>query len=276
MDGQNPMKVVQRRLFAPAKINLYLEVVNRRKDNYHNIISVMQTVSLYDRITIEPRPRALSLFCNRADLPADTRNLALRAAAALKKTAGVARGAAITLEKNIPLGAGLGGGSSDAAAVLKGLIDLWDVRLPRRELVKLAASLGADVPFFLTGGRARATGIGDRLTPLPVKREQWYILVNPGFPVSTPWVYGNLRLPLTKRPENTKITKLFNRLEEVVLPHYPAIRKIKDILAAKGIKAMMSGSGATVFGVLSNELEGKELQLALKKHRWQTWVVHTV
>lgn len=270
------MTIGQVLIDAPAKINLFLEVVNRRKDNYHTIISVMQAVSLYDRISIDPRPRALSLSCNRADLPTDVRNLAMRAAVALKKKAGVSRGAAITLEKNIPLGAGLGGGSSDAAAVLKGLIDLWDIRLPRRELAALAASLGADVPFFLAGGRAQATGIGDRLTPLPVKRKQWYILVNPGFPVSTPWVYGNLRFPLTKRPKNNRITKLFNRLEEVVLPHYPAIRKIKDILAAEGIKAVMSGSGSTVFGVLSGEHEGKTLQRVLKKHRWQTWVVHTV
>ena len=261
---------------APAKINLFLEVRNRRKDNYHNIVSVMQTVSLYDRISIDAHPSKLSLTCRGADLPVDSRNLAMRAAVALKKKTGVSCGAAITLEKDIPLGAGLGGGSSDAAAVLKGLISLWNIRMSHRTLVALAATLGADVPFFLAGGRARATGIGDRLTPLPVKRKQWYILINPGFPVSTPWVYGKLQFPLTKRQENTKITKLFNRLEEVVLPCYPAIRGINDILAAKGVSAMMSGSGASVFGLLSGQQEGKALQTALKKHRWKTWVVHTV
>ncbi|MGA2090040.1 MAG: 4-(cytidine 5'-diphospho)-2-C-methyl-D-erythritol kinase [Endomicrobiales bacterium] len=273
MDRPNPMTVV---IEAPAKINLFLEVVNRRKDNYHNIISIMQSVSLYDRITIEPHPRALSLSCNWADLPTDSRNLAMRAAVALKEKTGVRCGAAIRLEKNIPLGAGLGGGSSDAAGVLKGLINLWDIRVSRREQVQLATSLGADVPFFLKGGRARATNIGDRLISLPVKRKQWYILVNPGISVSTPWVYGKLRFPLTKRPENNRITKLFNRLEEVVLPHYPAIRKIKDILTAEGIKSMMSGSGATVFGIVSGEREGTALQKVLKKYRWKTWVVHTV
>lgn len=261
---------------APAKINLYLEVINRRKDGYHNIVSVMQAVSLFDRLTIEPRPRALSLDCSLPGLPTDGRNLVMRAAQALRKKAGIRAGAAITLEKNIPLGAGLGGGSSDAAAALAGLMALWKVRLSRRALLELASGLGADVPFFLGSGRALANGIGDCLTPLPAGRKKWYLLVNPGHPVATPWVYSHLQFPLTKRTENNRISRLFNRLEEVVLPQFPAVRKIKDVLKAEGVPALMSGSGATVFGVLAGERQGRCLQRALKKHRWRTWVVHTV
>lgn len=278
---------------APAKINLYLEVLNKRRDGYHNLESVMQTVSLYDRIVIEARPKALSLVCSRKDLPTDKRNLAMRAAILLKEETGVKKGARIILEKNIPLGAGLGGGSSDAAAVLKGLCALWDLKLPEKTLISLAGKLGADVPFFMKGGMAVARGIGERLTPLiPVRKikKAHFILIYPGFPVSTPWVYQNLRFPLTFKQKISNIKKLleggsppsvwgkhlFNRLEEVVFPQYPMIEHTRKALEREGCFSLMSGSGSTVFGLVSTKKAGERVLSRLKRATGSVWLVEAI
>ncbi|MHB9154113.1 MAG: 4-(cytidine 5'-diphospho)-2-C-methyl-D-erythritol kinase [Endomicrobiales bacterium] len=277
-------------LLAPAKINLYLEVKGRRRDGYHTIESIMQTVSLFDRITLEARPKRISLECSLPGLPADKKNLAFRAAALLKEELGERRGARIVLEKNIPLGAGLGGGSSDAAAVLKGLLILWNRTLPKKTLVRLASRLGADVPFFLSGGTAVARGIGEKLTPLKNIRKAWYILVYPGYPVSTPWVYKNLRFPLTNKQKITKIRKLledshpsylwgrylFNRLEEVVLSEFPDIADIKRLLERGGCKTLMSGSGSTVIGLVSTKEKGERVLAELNKRKQNIWLVEAI
>ena len=278
------------KILAPAKINLFLEVKNRRPDGYHNIDSVMQAVSLCDRITIVPDKTDLSLRCSLPELPCDEKNLALKAALRLKKELGVATGARITLEKNIPLGAGLGGGSSDAAAVLKGLLRLWKRSMPEKDLVKLAAGIGADVPFFFKGGAASVKGIGDIVEPLGKVPTAWFILINPGFGVPTPLVYQNLRLPLTKRRKINRIKQLlvqgippaawgrhlFNRLEEEVLPNYPEIRYIKGILEGMNLDCLMSGSGSTVFGLLPSYEKGREIKSKLTQHKWGVWVVKSV
>lgn len=280
------------KVLAPAKINLFLEVKNRRPDGYHNLESVMHTVSLYDEITLAPQRSGLTLVCSRKDLPTDERNLAMKAAVALKKKLGVSAGARITLKKRIPLGAGLGGGSSDAAAVLKGLLALWKKELPPRELNSLAASIGADVPFFLTGGTAIARGIGDRITPLRNVQPALFLLIYPGFGVSTPWVYKHLSFPLTRKQKITRMKAqlasgfpprmwgrhLFNRLEEVVFPQYPGIRHVKDLLHDLGCHSLMSGSGSTIFGLIpsSKEGEGKRIWSKLKKCYKDIWLVESV
>lgn len=275
------------RLRAPAKINLFLEVKNRRSDGYHTIESVMQTVTLFDEITIEPRQTGLSLACSRADLPTDERNLALRAAVSLQRELGITDGARITLKKVIPLGAGLGGGSSDAAAVLNGLLKLWKKRLPAERLNRLAARLGADVPFFLSGGTAITLGIGEKVTSLAGVKSARFVLVYPGFGVSTAWVYQHLRFPLTRKQKITKISAqltsgfpsrewggcLYNRLEEVVFPAYPVIARIKEELRQLGCSSLMSGSGATVFGLLPSSGDGELIRSRLKKRYGDVWLV---
>jgi 4-diphosphocytidyl-2-C-methyl-D-erythritol kinase len=284
-----PARAVQLR--APAKINLFLEVKNRRPDGYHNIDTVFQTVSLFDRLTFRPHPTDLLLTCSRPDLPVDERNLAMRAAITLRAAAGTRKGARLGLEKNIPLGAGLGGGSSDAAAVLTGLARLWNLRISKKELVRIAAGLGADVPFFLEGGTALASGIGDRIEQLPSLQPSWFILIYPGFPVSTPWVYKNLRFPLTNKQKIITMRHhlqarampaqwsecLFNRLEDVVLPEHTLIRRIKGFLQKKGLRSLMSGSGSTIFGLLTSRGEGECIKAEIeKKHNWGVWVVKSV
>jgi 4-diphosphocytidyl-2-C-methyl-D-erythritol kinase len=183
------------KILAPAKINLFLEVKNKRKDGYHNIESIMQAVSLYDKLTITPNRGGIILKCSDKNLPTDEKNLAFRAAILLQNKLNISKGADIYLEKNIPIGAGLGGGSSDAAAVIKGLLRLWKRKLPDRVILALAKKLGADVPFFIMGGAAVATGIGEKLTKIKSVDTAGFLLVNPGFPIATKQVYNSLRFP---------------------------------------------------------------------------------
>jgi 4-diphosphocytidyl-2-C-methyl-D-erythritol kinase len=277
-------------IYAPAKVNLFLEITGRRPDGYHTLASIMQTVSLYDRLTITPRQSGITLRCNNPSLPVDERNLVVKAALRLQETLGTTAGAAITLEKNIPMGAGLGGGSSDAAAVLNGLLKLWKRRLPQEQLVTLAAGLGADVPFFLSGGTALARGIGDRLTPLPTVRPTALVLVYPGFGVATAGVYKQVRFPLTKPKKINKIKHLleqkapaqiwapylYNRLEDIVLPQQEKIRELKDQVASYGCPALMSGSGSTVFGITASLKQATLIASRIKQRSGGVWAVRTV
>src|SRR6266403_3429037 len=176
-------------LNAAAKVNLILEVLGKRDDGYHELVTVMQAVDLSDRITREDA--AVLELASGPGVPADGRNLALRAATALREAAGVTRGARITLDKRIPVAAGLGGGSADAAAVLLGLNRLWRLRWPVARLDEVATGLGMDVPFFLRGGTALATGRGERLAPLG-STSLGLVLVNPKFAVSTAEMYGRV------------------------------------------------------------------------------------
>lgn len=275
---------------APAKINIYLEVVNRRKDGYHNIESIMQTVSLFDRITINPAAEKLTLKCNIKDLPVDQSNLALKAAILLKNELKIKNGADIYLEKSIPMGAGLGGGSSDAAAVLKGLLHVWRQKLSNEKLLEIAEKLGSDVPFFLFGGTAIARGKGEKLEKLTKIQNANILLVNPGFGVATKTVYKNLQFPLTKKQKINRILGLFkgsgpqaqwgnamfNRLEDVVLPMYPDIRRIKDIFKSHGCSCLMSGSGSTVFGIMPDKKIGLKIKAVFDKSGYKSWLVKTI
>jgi 4-diphosphocytidyl-2-C-methyl-D-erythritol kinase len=278
------------KLKAPAKINLFLEVINRRPDGYHNIETIFQTVSLFDEIEIKPLKEKLILECSDPSIPNDERNLALKAAIALKKFLKTDLGAKIVLKKNIPSGAGLGGGSSDAACVIKGLLKLWKKRVTIKKLVLLAGKLGADVPFFLFGGTAYASGIGEKLKIIKNAQRSWFVLVNPRISIATKGVYQNLSFPLTNRQKINRIKPLlssrsmpkswrhniFNRLEEPVLPSYPEVLKVKNTLKNMGVISLMSGSGSTVFGVVDSKEEGKAVKSRLKKFPWDTWVVASV
>ncbi len=273
--------------YCPAKVNLYLKVVGRRADGYHNLVSVMQPLTLADELTLELSGTTVHLECNHPGLPTDERNLAMRAARLFQTVAGRPAGLRLRLHKRIPVAAGLGGGSSDAAGVLRGLNDLAGHPLTEADLHRLAARLGADVPFFLGEGPALARGIGTDLKALELP-EFWFVLINPGFAVDTGWVYRNLQLDGTRlsednllaavdsglqRPED--LSWLTNDLESVTLRRYPEMEAWKAALRQRGAQvALMSGSGPTVFGIFPDEESSGEAAATLRGGE-QVWVAMT-
>lgn len=275
-------------LSAAAKVNLALEVLSKRSDGYHEIATVMQTVDLADRLTLEDADR-LELRASAAGVPTDATNLALRAALALRDAAGITRGVRITLDKRIPVAAGLGGGSADAAAVLLGLNRLWGLRWPRPRLEAIAVTLGMDVPFFLRGGGVLATGRGEQLEPVEAGGSA-LVLVNPRFGSSTAEVYrrvtpamytdGKRALALiealrSRRPVRIAAS-LYNGLEAAVAPIHPEIGRMQAaLLAAGALGAAMSGSGPTVFGVARSFEQARQIRARLARASWMCWAVRT-
>lgn len=252
---------------APAKLNLGLKILRRREDGYHDIVSVLQTVDLCDRLVFTPAATGETLVrCDHPDVPSGPENLVFRAVEVLRRETGARRGVRVDLDKRIPTGAGLGGGSSNAAATLRALDRLWGLRLAPERLSGLAAGIGSDVPFFLTGGTAIATGRGERIRPVVWEDEFWYVLVYPGFPVSTARAYQNVRIGLTETgaygtfldfaEKSGRICAggLFACLENDFLPLVKAagrgVARILEALAAGGaVACSVSGSGSTLFGV---------------------------
>lgn len=250
------------KVLSPAKVNLFLRVLGKRPDGYHDIYSLMQPVSLFDEIDIEAGDgEGISISSDNPALPLGAENLAHRAASAFLKKLGKTKSVSIRIKKRIPVGAGLGGGSSNAASVLMGLNELTGAGFDEASLMELGSVLGSDVPFFILKSGALAKGRGTELKRVKLP-EFGYILVNPGYHVSTAWVYGNLGL--TKKLENNKLTYsaesfgdgleagglLYNDLESVTLKEHPDLAEYKSILVENGaLGALMSGSGPTVFGV---------------------------
>ena len=257
---------------APAKINLRLRVVGKRKDGYHLLDTIMVPVSLYDEIEITKAKgdRKVKVTCDDPLVPQGRKNLVYQAAVLLLEKSGIHAQVRIHIRKRIPVGAGLGGGSSDAAATLIGLNRLLGLRLPARKLEKLSLSLGADVPFFIRARPVRARGIGERLSALRKLPRLWAVILYPKFPVSTAWVYGKLRLKLTKPSANTSINSLLgnadglrkllvNDLEAVTMGRYPQIELLKSRLTQEGaIGALMSGTGSSVFGIFNSRLKSEQ------------------
>ncbi len=249
---------------CPAKINLALDVLRRREDGYHEVCMVMQEIGLYDTLTICLEGENVTLTSDCAELSVGEDNLIVRAANLFFQTAGLSARAKIHLQKRIPIGAGLAGGSTDAAGTLLGLNELHDGLFSLEKLMELGGRLGADVPFCLMKGCALAEGIGTDLTPLPLPPAYILVLAKPPFSVSTAAVYGGLRLnEKTKHPNMPKvieglhqgdwemiIANAGNVLEEVTASIHPQIQDFEEILRAEGANyACMSGSGPSVFGV---------------------------
>ena len=247
-------------LKAPAKVNYLLDVIRRRPDGYHDLRMVMQRVNLYDEITVSlTNTPGITVTCGKNGVPDGPGNIAWKAANELLVLAGGSHGADISITKNIPVAAGLGGGSSDAASVLMGMNELLHLGLSDQRLMEIGVKLGADVPFFIFKKTALAEGIGEALTVMPNMPTAWVLLVNPGVHVSTAWVYKNLQL--TNRGELAKLPSLYesvedicsifsNDLETVTIPAFPVIADIKDRMLGHGaLGSMMSGSGPTVFGL---------------------------
>ncbi|MBN2373418.1 4-(cytidine 5'-diphospho)-2-C-methyl-D-erythritol kinase [bacterium] len=267
------MSHLQVNIKAPAKINLGLNIIGKRTDGYHLIETFFQAVDLYDELCLSPEDSGVHLICDDTDLEIDAGNLAYKAAKKLLEYAAYPKGVRIHLNKHIPVGAGLGGGSSDAAATLKGLLQLYQLDITEADLRKIAGSLGADVPFFLNGPAAFGYGIGDILELSPPLPPFWVVIVKPGFSISTAWAYNKYDSRLTKSRNKIKILKyaiktadpqrigkaIFNDLESVCLADFPELIAIKDVLTGLGAcGALMSGSGSAVFGLFTDPGQAKE------------------
>ncbi|PJO42064.1 4-(cytidine 5'-diphospho)-2-C-methyl-D-erythritol kinase, partial [Lysinibacillus xylanilyticus] len=253
---------------APAKINLTLDVLYKRPDNYHEVEMVMTTVDLADRICLESREDGvIEIISTDNFVPNDHRNFAYQAARLVKDTYGIGQGVSITIEKEIPIAAGLAGGSSDAAATLKGLNELWNLGLSIDELAELGAKIGSDVSFCVYGGTALATGRGEKIQELPAPPNCWVVLAKPKIGVSTAEVYGGLKVEGLEHP-NTKqmmhaietedyellCKSLGNVLETVTFKLHPEVVMLKEQMKRFGADAtLMSGSGPTVFGLVDSE-----------------------
>ncbi len=293
---------------AHAKVNLFLDVVGKRSDGYHELVTLFERIDLADELVLERIPGGrIEVECDHPDLPRDGSNLVARAAEAYRKASGWEDGVRIRLKKRIPVAAGLGGGSSDAASTLQGMRELTGRSLPETKWRELARGLGSDVPFFLGPGPfALGRGRGDELEPVTAAARLWHLLVFPGFPVPTKSVYQAFRLPRERRsgqaftawagltPSRPDVTlliralrdrrvpqivdRLFNALEPTVERLYPALRRVKAVLKKRtGLAPRVSGSGSTVMAVCASRAEAEAAAQLLKKEEpdWQLFVAAT-
>ncbi|MBC7933228.1 MAG: 4-(cytidine 5'-diphospho)-2-C-methyl-D-erythritol kinase [Rubrivivax sp.] len=279
---------------AFAKINLGLRVKGRRVDGYHEISTVFQTITLHDSLTFELMPaESVELNCSDPDIPTDESNLVVRAAVALCARFGVRCGVRVELEKRIPAGGGLGGGSSDAAVTLIALAHLWNIETDKRELEEIGAPLGADVPFFLTGGTALGMGTGTDILSLEDAPKMHLAVAMPGVHVSTAEAYKRLNAPALTKAEgvaNLSVSRTEadfsgficgvtrNDFEAVVFGLYPEIERARDVLKGLGAhRALLSGSGSSVFGVFDSKEEVERACEALRDEvGWQVFACATL
>ncbi|MCY7334203.1 MAG: 4-(cytidine 5'-diphospho)-2-C-methyl-D-erythritol kinase [Pseudanabaena sp. CAN_BIN31] len=289
-------------LKAAAKINLYLEITANRPDGYHDLVMILQSIDLCDRVDIRKIDiDAIQVLCNNPEVPCDLTNLAYKAAALLQETFPSVGGMEIAIDKRIPMGAGLAGGSANAAAVLVGIDRLWDLGLTESQLCDFAAQLGSDIPFCVGGGTTLATGRGEILSPLPDLTDLVLVICKPRqIAIATAWAYQTFRsqgLLATSqiRDENlssqivaaiasggesapTKIGRLlYNDLERVVLPEYPEIAELKNkLLEQECLGAMMSGSGSTVFAIAADLDRAQQIAEAVRTDAIDVWVVKSL
>lgn len=264
-----------------AKINLGLDVIRRREDGYHEVKMVMQTLNLCDTLTIEKSDTtSITIQVGNAPLPADENNLIYKSANLLIQHCNLSQGVSISLQKEIPIAAGMAGGSTDAAATLLGMNQLFALGLSLEELQKLGVKIGADVPYCLQGGTALSEGIGEILTTLPAAPDCFVVVGKPEISVSTKYVYENLHAnslqyhpdidgmvaAITNKDLDGITKRMENVLETVTEKEYPVITDIKDLLKEKGAEnALMSGSGPTVFGIFTEEERAREAREALQQ-----------
>jgi 4-diphosphocytidyl-2-C-methyl-D-erythritol kinase len=269
------------KVLAPAKINLILEILGKRPDGYHEIRSLMQPISLFDILWIEARSEGSVVHCPGHPELENDHNLIRRAIGLLEKEIGSPLSFTIRLIKRIPIGGGLGGGSSDAAAILSNINRLLKSPVQPERLGALAAQVGSDVPFFLNNHTALALGRGERIEPWPAFPVWWYVLICPKFSISTSWAYSQVKFPLTPENETINIERLKeqrqipgkdllkNDLEKSILPAFPILREIKQALLEQGCQqALMSGSGSTVFGIWETQTRAAQAFHYLKRQGW--------
>lgn len=265
---------------APAKINLTLDVLYKRQDGYHEVEMVMTTIDLADRVELAPREDGqIVVEATASFVPQDQRNLAYQAAQLVKEKCGITQGVTITIEKQIPVAAGLAGGSSNAAATIKGLNQLWRLGLRVEEMAELGADIGSDVAFCVYGGTALATGRGEKIKPLPAPPPFWVVLAKPPIGVSTSHIYQQLNLKDVQVRPNTRqmiealetkdfqllVQSMGNVLESVTLKEYPLVKRLKEKMEGFGADGvLMSGSGPTVYGLTQRESRAQRLYNGLR------------
>ncbi len=259
-------------LNAYAKVNLTLDVRGRRPDGYHDVETVLHTLELHDTVVLREAEEGIRVVCDHRRVPSDEQNLVFRTAQLVRDVCGVPRGVEIELRKRIPPASGLGGGSSDAAVTLLGLAQLWKLRLDHGQLVELASQLGSDVPFFLVGGAALATGRGERLRFLPTLPTTWVVVACPEVEVSTAWAYAQLDLVAVRhRPDTERVVEalrredvaavakaLCNVFESLISQHHPQVAALKErMLGAGALGAAMTGTGPAVYGLFPGEADAR-------------------
>ena len=289
-------------LKAAAKINLYLEITGNRPDGYHDLVMILQSIDLCDRVDIRKiGTDEIQVTCTNPEVPCDRTNLAHKAAALMQSVYPEIGGMEIAIDKQIPMGAGLAGGSGNAAAVLVGIDRLWDLGLTQSQICDFAAQLGSDIPFCVTGGTALATGRGEILSPLPDLTDLVLVICKPRqIAIATAWAYQTFRaqeLLATSRVKDKNLSShmvaaiasggesapnkigrlLYNDLERVVLPEYPAIADLKNkLLDQECIGAMMSGSGSTVFVIAPDSDRAHQIAESVKTDEIDVWVVKSL
>ena len=270
---------------SPCKVNLLLNILGKRSDGFHELETLMQPVNLCDEISFERAGTGIQLSCSDKTLPVDSKNLVYRAAEKFLAAAKITAGVRIHLEKKIPMAAGLGGGSGNAATTLVALNELFDRPLPPSKIDELAASMGSDINFFLQSKPALATGRGEKVESLehfPALRGKAFLLIHPGFGIATPWAYQNLaRFPAALNGRKGRAQKLisklrtndwpavadglYNSLEAPALEKFPVLKLFQEFLVANGaLAALMSGSGSTTFAIAANASAGKALEEKFK------------
>lgn len=275
-------------LKVPAKINLFLRIIEKRPDGYHNIDTLMQAVSLYDELILEKSDQ-IEIVCEGLNEIKPEENLAYKAAKAIFEMADYP-GVKITIKKHIPQGAGLGGGSADAAFVVRGLIELYNLTMDKRELLRRMANLGADVPFFLGTGQARATGKGDILEHIELPTAYRVLIIKPKISINTGWAYQNVKILLTKAEKNIIldkrtdfadivriIDKFNNDFEHVAFAVSNDLAMIKkQLLSEKAIHASMSGSGSAMFGIFEKTAELEPVAARFVAEGFETFICEPV
>jgi 4-diphosphocytidyl-2-C-methyl-D-erythritol kinase len=279
-------------LQSPAKLNLYLSVLSRRKDGYHNIETLFERISLCDEITLKKKSSGINIRCSHRSVPSGPENLAYKAARALQKRFSVKKGIDIHIKKNIPVASGLGGGSSNAACVLLGLAELWELDIGKKELFEIGSQLGADVGFFLLQSPfAVGTGRGDKLILVKNDRILWHVLVDPGFGSSTAEAYSRINCSLTAKNGGAKIMidainkanygaakdLAHNSFENIILDENKKLAKLKERLLSLGAeKVYLSGSGPTLFTIHRGEKEAFSFFDKARKSGVKVMLAHTL
>lgn len=260
---------------SPCKFNLFLDVIDRRADGFHEVVTIIEPLSLSDRLHLRETSGKMEVYTDHPGIPDGPDNIVYQAAQLIREEAGVKRGVVIRIEKRVPAAAGLGGGSANAARTLLRLNELWELNLSRQTMVRLSAKLGSDVPFFLNPTTSLCRGRGEESTPLPPTPNFWSVLINPGFPISTRWAYEQLEVSGPRPPhQNLEIiidalkrsdlstlgNSLYNIFQEVLEPRIPRLHEILDFFRNNNtLGTILSGSGSTVVGIVPTEPEAQSL-----------------
>lgn len=278
------------KIVCPAKINLSLDVLSRREDGYHIVKMLMQSITLEDLITVRKINSGIKIYCDTKDVPCNESNTAYKAAKLMFENFNIIGGLEILIDKKIPVGAGLAGGSTNAAGVIKAINELYDLKLTLKDMMEIGVKIGADVPFCILGGTALAQGIGEVLTPLKPLGTLWCVLAKPNFSVSTREVYSKLKIDeIPKHPDIDRLIgyiekkdyinlaeNMVNVLENVTMKDYPIIFEIKNIMMEfDALGSLMSGSGPTVFGLFDSKNSAEKCYNRLRDYLKEVFLVKT-